>query len=151
MPGLPSTVSFGCSHGCRCGSYSDRLPSAGAPTAPRDAQQSPTHLALQLHDTEVIAGKLSAFKFYQYLVGNVPDVDVIRFLKMLTFLPLERITALEQAGPATAVLASCCCLHTAQLWQKLALTRSGAPEASPLRKLSDTARPCPETDQDAAG
>ena len=44
------------------------------------------------------AGKLSPFKFYQYLVGNVPDVDVVRFLKMLTFLPLERIEALEQAG-----------------------------------------------------
>lgn len=42
------------------------------------------------------AGKLSPFKFYQYLVGNVPDVDVIRFLKMLTFLPLERIEALQQ-------------------------------------------------------
>ena len=48
------------------------------------------------------AGKLSPFKFYQYLVGNVPDVDVIRFLKMLTFLPLDRIEALQQAsfGPA---------------------------------------------------
>ncbi|KAK9806707.1 hypothetical protein WJX73_010861 [Symbiochloris irregularis] len=39
--------------------------------------------------------KLSPFKFYQYLVTSVPDADVIRFLKMLTFLPLGDIEALQ--------------------------------------------------------
>lgn len=43
------------------------------------------------------ADKLSPFKFYQYLVSSVPDTDVIRFLKMLTFLPLEDISRLEHS------------------------------------------------------
>lgn len=40
--------------------------------------------------------RLSPFKFYQYLY-NTPDADVIRFTKMLTFLPLEEVSALEQS------------------------------------------------------
>lgn len=47
------------------------------------------------------ADKLSPFKFYQYLVTSVPDADVIRFLKMLTFLPLEEIEALQQSMGAS--------------------------------------------------
>ncbi|KAK9862365.1 hypothetical protein WJX84_007104, partial [Apatococcus fuscideae] len=39
--------------------------------------------------------KLSPFKFYQYLLGSVPDTDVIKFLRMLTFLPLADIASLE--------------------------------------------------------
>lgn len=39
--------------------------------------------------------KLSVYEFYQYLY-NVPDADVIFLLKMLTFLPLEEILALEK-------------------------------------------------------
>lgn len=35
------------------------------------------------------ADKLSPYKFYQHLF-NVPDADVVRFLRMLTFLPLVR-------------------------------------------------------------
>lgn len=38
---------------------------------------------------------LSPYKFYQYFF-SVPDVDVVRFLKMLTFLSLEEIAALEE-------------------------------------------------------
>ncbi|KAJ4785913.1 Tyrosine--tRNA ligase [Rhynchospora pubera] len=38
---------------------------------------------------------LSPYKFYQYFF-SVPDVDVIRFLKILTFLSIEEIDALEQ-------------------------------------------------------
>lgn len=41
------------------------------------------------------ADKLSPFKFYQYLLTSTPDADVIRFLKMLTFLPLDRIDQLQ--------------------------------------------------------
>jgi tyrosyl-tRNA synthetase len=39
--------------------------------------------------------KLSPYKFYQYLLGTT-DSDVIRLLKMLTFLPLEVIHQIEQ-------------------------------------------------------
>ncbi|GLC45572.1 hypothetical protein PLESTF_001738100 [Pleodorina starrii] len=42
------------------------------------------------------ADKLSPYKFYQYLF-QVTDADVIKLLKMLTFLPLEHIAALEAA------------------------------------------------------
>ncbi|KAI4375745.1 hypothetical protein MLD38_013575 [Melastoma candidum] len=37
---------------------------------------------------------LSPYKFYQYFF-NVPDADVIKFLKVLTFLDLEEIDSLE--------------------------------------------------------
>jgi tyrosyl-tRNA synthetase len=40
------------------------------------------------------AGKLSPYKFYQYMFKTA-DADVIKFLKMLTFLPLDRIQQLE--------------------------------------------------------
>ncbi|OVA17109.1 Aminoacyl-tRNA synthetase [Macleaya cordata] len=38
---------------------------------------------------------LSPYKFYQYFF-SVPDVDVVRFLKILTFLSLEEIKELEE-------------------------------------------------------
>jgi tyrosyl-tRNA synthetase len=38
--------------------------------------------------------KLTPYQFFQYLYG-IPDADVIRLLKMLTFLPIEEISALE--------------------------------------------------------
>ncbi|KAA8518424.1 hypothetical protein F0562_015898 [Nyssa sinensis] len=38
---------------------------------------------------------LSAYKFYQYFF-SVPDADVIRFLKILTFLSMEEISELER-------------------------------------------------------
>ncbi len=37
--------------------------------------------------------KLTPYQFFQYLYG-IPDADVIRLLKMLTFLPIEQIEAL---------------------------------------------------------
>lgn len=40
------------------------------------------------------ADKLSPYHFYQYLV-RVPDADVIRLLKMLTFIDLEEILGIE--------------------------------------------------------
>ena len=42
------------------------------------------------------ADKLSPYRFYQYLF-RTPDADVIKFLRMLTFLDLCEIEALEQA------------------------------------------------------
>ena len=38
--------------------------------------------------------KLTPYQFFQYLYG-VPDADVIRLLKMLTFLPIEAINSVE--------------------------------------------------------
>ncbi|KAK9820078.1 hypothetical protein WJX72_005856 [[Myrmecia] bisecta] len=46
------------------------------------------------------ADKLSPFKFYQYLLTSIPDSDVIKFLKMLTFLDLGEIARLEAAMQA---------------------------------------------------
>ena len=43
------------------------------------------------------AEKLSPFKFYQYLLSSTPDADVVKFLKMLTFLPLSKIDEVERA------------------------------------------------------
>jgi tyrosyl-tRNA synthetase len=43
--------------------------------------------------------KLSPYKFYQYLF-SVTDADVIKFLKMLTFLPMEEVADLEHAMTA---------------------------------------------------
>lgn len=42
-----------------------------------------------------LAEKLSPFKFYQYFLSSVSDKEVIKFLRMLTFLPLEEIAAIE--------------------------------------------------------
>ena len=39
--------------------------------------------------------KTSPYEFYQYW-RNVDDADVIKCLKMLTFVPLEEIEAMEQ-------------------------------------------------------
>eukprot|EP00958_Prasinococcus_capsulatus_P024011 scaffold3697_cov390-Prasinococcus_capsulatus_cf.AAC.4 len=59
------------------------------------------------------ADKLSPYKFYQYLF-SVPDADVCRLLRSLTFLPIEDIVALEaemktesyEANTAQRLLAS---------------------------------------------
>lgn len=48
--------------------------------------------------------KLSPYQFYQYLV-RVPDADVVRLLKMLTFLELEEIAEIEAQMAHTANLA----------------------------------------------
>ena len=42
------------------------------------------------------ASRLSPYKFYQYMVQST-DADVIRFMKMLTFMPMEEIAAIETA------------------------------------------------------
>ena len=47
------------------------------------------------------ADKLSPYHFYQYLI-RVPDADVIRLLKLLTFLDLEEIRLIEEGMEACA-------------------------------------------------
>lgn len=39
---------------------------------------------------------MSPFKFYQFLLTNTTDKDVIKFLRMLTFISLEDIENLEK-------------------------------------------------------
>ena len=41
------------------------------------------------------ADRLSPFKFYQYLLTNMGDAEVMKFLRMLTFVPLEELETLE--------------------------------------------------------
>ena len=88
------------------------------------------------------ADRLSPFKFYQYLLTNVGDAEVIKFLRMLTFVPLEELDALEasMANPgyvpntAQRLLASevTCFVHGQQgLDQALKAT-----QACPFRSLS---------------
>ncbi len=43
----------------------------------------------------VAADRLSPFKFYQYLLTNVGDAEIMKFLRMLTFVPLEELETLE--------------------------------------------------------
>jgi hypothetical protein len=45
------------------------------------------------------SAKLSPYKFYQYLFATA-DADVPKFLRMLTFLPLEEVGAVEAAMQA---------------------------------------------------
>ena len=42
------------------------------------------------------ADRLSPFKFYQFLLTTTTDKDVIKFLRMLTFISLEDIESLEK-------------------------------------------------------
>lgn len=49
--------------------------------------------------------KLSPYQFYQYLV-RVPDADVIRLLKMLTFLDLAEIGAIEEEMKSSGYVAN---------------------------------------------
>jgi tyrosyl-tRNA synthetase len=52
------------------------------------------------HDAPVLAAdETSPYAFYQWFL-NVPDADVDRFLKLYTFLPLDEIAALVDAGAA---------------------------------------------------
>ena len=42
-----------------------------------------------------LVDRLSPFKFYQFLLTNTTDSDVIKFLRMLTFRSLEDIETLQ--------------------------------------------------------
>ena len=49
--------------------------------------------------------KLSPYQFYQYLI-RVPDADVIRLLKMLTFLDISEIDGMEESMGSSAYVAN---------------------------------------------
>jgi hypothetical protein len=42
------------------------------------------------------ADRLSPYKFYQYMLQSV-DADVVRFMRMLTFMPMDEIEGFEAA------------------------------------------------------
>ena len=46
-------------------------------------------MCMNVASAALCADKLSPFKFYQYFLTSVTDGEVVRFLRMLTFLPLE--------------------------------------------------------------
>ncbi|KAF8071273.1 Tyrosine--tRNA ligase [Scenedesmus sp. PABB004] len=92
------------------------------------------------------AERLSPYKFYQYLF-QVTDADVIKFLRMLTFLPLHEIDALEaaMAGPGYAP-------NTAQRLLAEAVTRfvHGEEGLAQAVKATEALRPGAATALDAA-
>ena len=51
---------------------------------------------LSAHISHCSADRLSPFKFYQFLLTNTTDKDVIKFLRMLTFISLDDIETLEK-------------------------------------------------------
>ena len=95
------------------------------------------------------ADQLSPFKFYQFLLTSVPDDDVASFLRMLTFLPLDRIAEVEAAmgGGAAAGYAP----GDAQRLLAAEVTRFVHGEAGLAQALAATAalRPGADTALDA--
>lgn len=92
------------------------------------------------------AEKLSPYKFYQYLF-QVTDADVIKFLRMLTFLPLDEISTLEQAMSKPEYVP-----NTAQRCLAEAVTRfvHGEEGLAQALKATEALRPGAATALDAA-
>eukprot|EP00775_Hariotina_reticulata_P008642 gene8642-8823_t len=96
--------------------------------------------------TWLSAEKLSPYKFYQYLF-QVTDADVIKFLRMLTFLPLKEIEVLELAMASPEYVP-----NTAQRKLAEAVTRFVHGEAGLAQalKATEALRPGAATALDAA-
>ncbi|KAI8472368.1 MAG: hypothetical protein J3K34DRAFT_367411 [Monoraphidium minutum] len=92
------------------------------------------------------ADKLSPYKFYQYLFG-VADADVIKLLRMLTFMPLGEIAALEAAMKEPGYAP-----NTAQRRLAEAVTEfvHGAAGLAAAQKATEALRPGAATELDAA-
>ncbi|KAL6756924.1 hypothetical protein V8C86DRAFT_2637554 [Haematococcus lacustris] len=92
------------------------------------------------------AAKLSPYKFYQHLF-NTPDADVIKFLKMLTFLPLEEVEAVAAAMGQTGYMP-----NTAQRRLAEEVTRfvHGEEGLAQALRATEALRPGAETALDAA-
>ena len=93
----------------------------------------------------ISAERLSPYKFYQYFLG-VEDADVIRLMKMLTFLPLSRISEIEREMDSSEYV-----VNTAQRQLAEELTRyvhgvQGLREAQAATKVL---RPGMDTELDA--
>eukprot|EP00223_Ostreococcus_mediterraneus_P004379 CAMPEP_0174578214 /NCGR_PEP_ID=MMETSP0929-20130131/626_1 /TAXON_ID=548131 ORGANISM="Ostreococcus mediterraneus, Strain clade-D-RCC2572" /NCGR_SAMPLE_ID=MMETSP0929 /ASSEMBLY_ACC=CAM_ASM_000573 /LENGTH=280 /DNA_ID=CAMNT_0015759245 /DNA_START=691 /DNA_END=1533 /DNA_ORIENTATION=- len=91
------------------------------------------------------AGRLSPYKFYQYFLG-VDDADVIRLLRMLTFLPLSEISELEREMNTTEYV-----VNTAQIRLAEEITRyvHGVQGLSEAQAATNILKPGLETELDA--
>ena len=94
--------------------------------------------------------KTTPFEFYQYW-RNVGDADVLKCIRMLTFLPLEQIDAMDnwegsQLNKAKEILAYelTKLVHGEEEAEK---AQDGGP--GPLRRQAATTAICPTTDADA--
>ncbi|KAM7260155.1 hypothetical protein ACFE04_015896 [Oxalis oulophora] len=87
---------------------------------------------------------LSPYKFYQYFF-SVPDADVVRFLKMLTFMELEEINELEDSMKRTGYVP-----NTAQrkLAEEVTIFVHGQHGLDEALKATETLKPGADTKLD---
>ncbi|VVA96239.1 unnamed protein product [Arabis nemorensis] len=88
--------------------------------------------------------KLSPYKFYQYFF-SVPDVDVIRFLKTLTFLSLDEIKILEDQMSKSGYVPNTAQIKLAEEVTRFVHGEEGLKEAI---KATEALRPGTETKLD---
>ncbi|XP_010927782.1 tyrosine--tRNA ligase, chloroplastic/mitochondrial [Elaeis guineensis] len=87
---------------------------------------------------------LSPYKFYQYFF-SVPDVDVVRFLKILTFLSMEEIQELEEEMKKQGYVPNTAQRRLAEEVTRFVHGEEGLAEAL---KATETLRPGAETKLD---
>ncbi|KAI3409156.1 Tyrosine--tRNA ligase, partial [Psidium guajava] len=87
---------------------------------------------------------LSPYKFYQYFF-SVPDTDVIRFLKVLTFLEIEEITEMERDMKRPGYVANTAQRRLAEEVTRFVHGEDGLQEAL---KATEALRPGAETKLD---
>ena len=89
--------------------------------------------------------RLSPYKFYQYFLG-VEDADVIRLLRMLTFLPISEIIEIERTMTMSGYV-----INAAQkkLAEELTLFVHGAQGLKEAQAATDILRPGTVTELDA--
>lgn len=90
--------------------------------------------------------RLSPYKFYQYLF-QVADADVIKLLRMLTFLPLEEVAALEAAMKAPGYVPNTAQRRLAEEVTRFVHGEEGLAQAI---KATEALKPGAETALDAA-
>ncbi|GBF93022.1 hypothetical protein Rsub_05633 [Raphidocelis subcapitata] len=92
------------------------------------------------------ADKLSPYKFYQHLFG-VTDADVVRMLRMLTFLPLDEIAAIEAAMARPDYVPNTAQRRLAEAVTEFVHGKEGLAQAL---KATEALRPGAATELDAA-
>ncbi|XP_074563176.1 tyrosine--tRNA ligase, chloroplastic/mitochondrial, partial [Curcuma longa] len=92
------------------------------------------------------AAMLSPYKFYQYFF-SIPDIDVIRFLKILTFLSMEEIEELEEQMKKPGYVPNTAQRRLAEEVTSFVHGDGGLAEAL---KATEALRPGAETQLDAA-
>ncbi|KAJ0983781.1 hypothetical protein J5N97_002137 [Dioscorea zingiberensis] len=89
---------------------------------------------------------LSPYKFYQYFF-TVPDVDVVRFLKILTFLSMEEIKELQEGMGKSGYVPNSV---QRRLAEEVTLFVHGEEGLAEALKATEALRPGAETKLDAA-